>query len=159
MPQCAQDSSFGPASTCRRFDFTLYFEQAFVFPPLSVLLLRLPCRILSFAPDSIFAVLAAFRLWFLRYRSNKLQSPGWPLLSTKLLFSLFLVGINAAIVKYLLEVRKRETIFVWLPAPAMQLASTASSLLFRRSQPTISCFLPDPARDACRYGAFPVACT
>ncbi|KAJ7846292.1 P-loop containing nucleoside triphosphate hydrolase protein [Mycena leptocephala] len=39
---CAQDTSFGPASTCRELDFTLYFEQT----------------ILSFSPDVIFV---AFR--------------------------------------------------------------------------------------------------
>ncbi|KAJ7589613.1 P-loop containing nucleoside triphosphate hydrolase protein [Mycena floridula] len=69
MPSCAQDRSFGPTSTCRDLDFTLYFEQT----------------ILSFGPDVLFVVLAVFRLVLLKLQPRHVKSStlGYALLALK----------------------------------------------------------------------------
>ncbi|KAJ6545144.1 P-loop containing nucleoside triphosphate hydrolase protein [Mycena capillaripes] len=57
MASCARDTSFGPGSTCREMDFTLYFEQT----------------ILSLSPDVIFAVFAVLRLVYLKFQPHHLK--------------------------------------------------------------------------------------
>ncbi|KAK7006728.1 P-loop containing nucleoside triphosphate hydrolase protein [Favolaschia claudopus] len=70
MPSCAQDNAFGPSSTCRPLDFTLYFEQT----------------ILSLSPDVIFLALAIVRLVYLRGRKRVVSASalGYVLLGLKL---------------------------------------------------------------------------
>ncbi|KAK7050729.1 P-loop containing nucleoside triphosphate hydrolase protein [Favolaschia claudopus] len=70
MPSCAQDNAFGPSSTCRALDFTLYFEQT----------------ILSLSPDVIFLALALVRLGYLRGRKRVVSASalGYVLLGLKL---------------------------------------------------------------------------
>jgi hypothetical protein len=112
-----------------RFHALLRTDVRSVFPSYSPPYRTVFCRILSFVPDIVFIVVAVFRLWFLYHQSNKLQSAGWPLLSAKIASGLLLMAVNMASLNYLLDVQRREVLFVWLAAPATQLASTVSIVL------------------------------
>ncbi|KAJ7818313.1 P-loop containing nucleoside triphosphate hydrolase protein [Mycena olivaceomarginata] len=86
MASCAQDASFGPGSTCRELDFTLYFEQT----------------ILSLSPDIIFIVLAVPRLVYLRSQKNRLahSTLSYALLALKAVAALFVVASTIASLVY-----------------------------------------------------------
>ncbi|KAJ7065430.1 P-loop containing nucleoside triphosphate hydrolase protein [Mycena amicta] len=107
---CAQDKSFGPGSTCRDLDFSLYFEQT----------------ILSFGPDIVFIVLAIFRLTYLRAQPQRTKRSLWSrfLLLVKLLSVLFVVATTIAS----LAMSHRRPIYsasVGLAAPALQVVAAA----------------------------------
>ncbi|KAJ7028056.1 P-loop containing nucleoside triphosphate hydrolase protein [Mycena alexandri] len=78
MSSCPQDKHFGPGSTCRALDFTLYFEET----------------ILSLAPDVIFAVVALLRLAYLRSQIRCVGSsaPTYAFLALKLAAVLLLTA-------------------------------------------------------------------
>ncbi|KAJ7360685.1 P-loop containing nucleoside triphosphate hydrolase protein [Mycena albidolilacea] len=86
MASCAQDASFGPGSTCRELDFTLYFEQT----------------ILSLSPDIIFIALAVPRLVYLRSQKNRLahSTLSYALLALKAVAALFVVASTIASLVY-----------------------------------------------------------
>ncbi|KAJ7664453.1 P-loop containing nucleoside triphosphate hydrolase protein [Mycena polygramma] len=82
MAFCPQDRSFGPASSCRDLDFTLYFEQT----------------ILSLCPDIIFVVLAVTRLVYLASQGTRIKHSAWSytLAALKGTVSLFVVASTIA---------------------------------------------------------------
>ncbi|KAJ7485129.1 P-loop containing nucleoside triphosphate hydrolase protein [Mycena galericulata] len=86
MASCAQDASFGPGSTCRELDFTLYFEQV----------------ILSLSPDVIFVVFALSRLVYLRPQTDRLKhsAASYALLALKGFAALLAVASTIASVIY-----------------------------------------------------------
>ncbi|TFY69692.1 hypothetical protein EVJ58_g284 [Rhodofomes roseus] len=105
---CHQDSAFGPASTCRNLDFTLYFEQT----------------ILSFTPDVIFIALALVRLAALSRTKSLLGAPGWPLVLSKLGSVLLTIASTAANLFFTLQTKDQGLIPVWVPSPALQLIAS-----------------------------------
>ncbi|KZT65538.1 P-loop containing nucleoside triphosphate hydrolase protein [Daedalea quercina L-15889] len=105
---CPQDASFGPASTCRNLDFTLYFQQA----------------MLSFIPDIIFIVFALVRLLTLARRKSVLDSPGWPLVLTKLASVLLTIASAAANLSFAQHVKEQGLISLWVPSSVLQLVSS-----------------------------------
>ncbi|KAJ7230413.1 hypothetical protein GGX14DRAFT_692155 [Mycena pura] len=105
---CVQDKSFGPASTCRDLDFTLYFEQT----------------ILSFSPDVVFIVFAFLRLVYLNSKSRRTKASGWSyaLLALKDVAALFVLSATIAS----LVVSRHQQIYstsLGLAAPAVQIIS------------------------------------
>ncbi|KAJ7268006.1 P-loop containing nucleoside triphosphate hydrolase protein [Mycena rebaudengoi] len=86
MSSCAQDRSFGPGSSCRDLDFTLYFEQS----------------VLSLSPDVIFVALAVLRLAFLRSQTAPVRNSklGYALLVPKGVAALFVVATTIASLVY-----------------------------------------------------------
>ncbi|EPS93155.1 hypothetical protein FOMPIDRAFT_1056220 [Fomitopsis schrenkii] len=105
---CLQDASFGPASTCRNLDFTLYFQQT----------------ILSFTPDVVFIVLACVRLIALSRKKSVLDSPGWLLVMVKLGSVLLTITSAAANISYSRAIETQGLIPLWLPSPILQLVSS-----------------------------------
>ncbi|KAJ6540558.1 P-loop containing nucleoside triphosphate hydrolase protein [Mycena capillaripes] len=111
---CAQDKSFGPSSTCRELDFTLYFEET----------------ILSLSPDVIFAVVAVLRLVYLKSQPRRVGSSplGYALLALKLAAALLLAGSTIAS----LVLSRHQRIFsasLGLAAPILQVLVVAPLLL------------------------------
>ncbi|KAJ7863186.1 P-loop containing nucleoside triphosphate hydrolase protein [Mycena leptocephala] len=105
---CAQDTSFGPASTCRELDFTLYFEQT----------------ILSFSPDVIFVVFAGLRLAYLKSQTGRVRHSGlgYAFLALKVLAALLVVATTIASLVY----SRHHQIYsasLSLAAPIMQIIS------------------------------------
>ncbi|CAL1707862.1 unnamed protein product [Somion occarium] len=127
MSSCSQDSSFGPGSSCRNLDFTLFFEQS----------------ILSFTPDVVFVVFACIRLVYLWYQTNKLASVGWIHIAAKALLLCMILSVNAASLKYSLDIIDKKTFFLWIPALVMQLVSAVPLAVlvvaehFRSSNPSM----------------------
>ncbi|KAJ7493649.1 P-loop containing nucleoside triphosphate hydrolase protein [Mycena latifolia] len=105
MQSCAQDASFGPVSSCRSLDFTVYFEQT----------------ILSFAPDIVFFLLAIVRLIHLRAQPRQsLSAKGNALLALKCAASLFVIACDVASLVY----GQRHDVpsaVIWIAAPIFQI--------------------------------------
>ncbi|KAH9920611.1 P-loop containing nucleoside triphosphate hydrolase protein [Fomitopsis serialis] len=108
MLACPQDTSFGPASTCRDLDFTLQFEQ----------------MILSFTPDVIFVAFAALRLAACARTKSLLGTPGWPLVLAKLISVLLTTASTAANLFFALRLKEQDLIPIWVASPALQLVSS-----------------------------------
>ncbi|KAK7692904.1 hypothetical protein QCA50_004540 [Cerrena zonata] len=127
MALCPQDASFGPASSCRSLDFTLYFEQS----------------ILSFTPDVVFVVFACARLVYLWYQPNKLASVGWVHLGAKSLLTSCILAASAASLKYSIDAKNEGLTYMWLVAPIIQLISVVPLAIlvvaehFRSSTPSM----------------------
>ncbi|KAJ7092344.1 P-loop containing nucleoside triphosphate hydrolase protein, partial [Mycena belliarum] len=102
---CAQDMSFGPVSSCRTLDFTLYFEQT----------------ILGFAPDMIFFLLACARGFHLKSQPKPPSTArGNMLLALKCVVSLLVIsGVTGSLVYGRLH--HEPSAFVWLAAPVIQI--------------------------------------
>lgn len=126
---CLQDASFGPASTCRHLDFTIYFQQTYVqtHTLAPAILMRPLDRNLSFAPDVAFNMLAAVRLVALSRKKRVLDSPGWPLVLVKLASVLLTVSSTAANISYMRATEAQGLIPLWLPSPILQLLSSVSN--------------------------------
>ncbi|KAF7297369.1 hypothetical protein MIND_00970400 [Mycena indigotica] len=111
---CSQDKSFGPASTCRDLDFSLYFEQT----------------ILSLSPDVVFIVLCVLRLAYLSTQSRKVASSAWSytLLALKCVATCFVLGTTIA---FLVLARHKQILSasLSLAAPIVQILSVAILLL------------------------------
>ncbi|KAH8077273.1 P-loop containing nucleoside triphosphate hydrolase protein [Cristinia sonorae] len=111
MADCAQDRSFGPASTCRTMDFTVFFEQS----------------ILSLTPDVIFLVLAMLRLTYLSRQSSKLSRHGAVHLAVKMIVGVLVLLVSSVASLVYLHRASTSTelpgLFVWIAAPALQLVA------------------------------------
>ncbi|KAJ7822606.1 P-loop containing nucleoside triphosphate hydrolase protein [Mycena leptocephala] len=105
MSSCAQDKTFGPPSTCRDLDFTLHFEET----------------ILSFSPDVIFAVLALFRLVYLRSQSRRVgpSTLGYVLLTLKVAAAV-LLGASTIVSIVHSHNRRVFSVSLGLAAPILQ---------------------------------------
>ncbi|KAJ7107813.1 P-loop containing nucleoside triphosphate hydrolase protein [Mycena epipterygia] len=102
---CAQDSSFGPGSSCRSFDFTLDFEQT----------------ILSFSPDIIFFFLACCRLIYLKRQPKQPRTAkGNTLLALKYAISLLVIACDTGSLVYGRR-HHLPSAFIWLAAPILQI--------------------------------------
>ncbi|KAJ6467037.1 P-loop containing nucleoside triphosphate hydrolase protein [Mycena vulgaris] len=102
---CAQDSSFGPGSSCRSFDFTLDFEQT----------------ILSFSPDIIFLLLACCRLIYLKRQPKQpLTAKGNTLLALKYAISLLVIACDTGSLVYGRRHHLPSAV-IWLAAPILQI--------------------------------------
>ncbi|KAJ7493681.1 P-loop containing nucleoside triphosphate hydrolase protein [Mycena latifolia] len=105
MASCAQDASFGPVSSCRSLDFTVYFDQT----------------ILSFTPDIIFFLLAIVRLIHLKAQPRQsLSARGNTLLALKCAASLFIIAWDAASLVYGQRHNVHSAV-IWLAAPIFQI--------------------------------------
>ncbi|KAJ7150739.1 P-loop containing nucleoside triphosphate hydrolase protein [Mycena filopes] len=82
MSSCTQDKSFGPGSTCRSLDFSLYFEET----------------ILSLAPDVVFTVVAVLRLMYLKSQIRCVgpSALAYALLALKLVGALLLTAATVS---------------------------------------------------------------
>ncbi|KAJ6558333.1 P-loop containing nucleoside triphosphate hydrolase protein [Mycena capillaripes] len=102
---CEQDSSFGPGSSCRSFDFTLDFEQT----------------ILSFTPDIIFLLLACCRLIYLKRRpKHPLTAREKTLLTIKFAISVLVIACDTGNFAYG-RWHHLPSAFIWLAAPILQI--------------------------------------
>ncbi|KAJ7151958.1 P-loop containing nucleoside triphosphate hydrolase protein [Mycena filopes] len=123
-PPCTTDASFGPVSSCRSVDLTLYFEQT----------------ILCFAPDLTFVLLALVRLWYLQNRPKQpTTTRGTALLASK---GCAVLLVLASAISALVYSRNYPSVFVWLPASIMHSVSafalSALALLEHRFSPSPS---------------------
>ncbi|KAK7691634.1 hypothetical protein QCA50_005033 [Cerrena zonata] len=108
MSVCPQDNSFGPSSSCRGLDFTMYFEQT----------------VLSFTPDVVFTVFACLRLAYLWSQTTKLARIGTIHLAAKSIALAFVLGTNIAILTFAVDIGRRGNVFVWVTSSVLQLLSS-----------------------------------
>jgi hypothetical protein len=117
---CEQDSSFGPGSSCRSFDFTLDFEQTYESSYSFNTVQPWLCSILSFSPDIVFFLLACCRLIYLqRQPKQPLTAKGNTLLTLKLAISLLVIACDTGSLVY--GRRRHLPSVIWLAAPILQI--------------------------------------
>ncbi|KAJ7635711.1 P-loop containing nucleoside triphosphate hydrolase protein [Mycena polygramma] len=110
---CAQDSSFGPGSSCRSLDFTLEFQQI----------------ILSLSPDIIFLLAASCRIIYLQQQPKPPRTAkGATLLALKCTIGFLVIACSTGNLVYGRR-HHLPSAFIWLAAPILQILSAVVLLL------------------------------
>ncbi|KAJ7618244.1 P-loop containing nucleoside triphosphate hydrolase protein [Mycena polygramma] len=110
---CAQDSSFGPGSSCRSLDFTVEFEQT----------------ILSLSPDIVFLLAASCRIIYLKRQPKQPPTAkGNALLALKCAIGLLVIACATGNLVYSRR-HHLPSAFIWFAALILQILSAVLLLL------------------------------